>query len=311
MNSRERSETEGFHWEILILALICAILWGSAFPVIKAVYALWKVQEVEIDFATRSLFAGVRFTIAGLLLMISSKSYWRQLRATPWAPVAGFAMMQTVGQYTFFYFALSVSSGSLASILTSTGSFWWMILAPIALGLDRPGLKQWAVLMIGAIGVGVAVYAPGTGAGRPVLGAGLLITANLCSTLGLILFSKIGRTMTSRAGTGTGLFIGGVVFLFLGFPAWEKAGQLFSLPVCGVTLWLVFVSGAAFSLWNYLSMRYPVHLLATYRLMIPVSAVAMSLAFIPGERAGWGLMMGGVLVIFAMMAAQRLTPRST
>ena len=63
--------------------LVCAVLWGSAFPGIKQVFIHWADQGVEVDFAMRSLFSGVRFSIAGLALLIWAKAPLREWRATP------------------------------------------------------------------------------------------------------------------------------------------------------------------------------------------------------------------------------------
>ena len=53
-------------WRGLPTAVLCALLWGSAFPVIKSVYRHWDAHGVEVGLAGIWLFAGVRFTIAGL-----------------------------------------------------------------------------------------------------------------------------------------------------------------------------------------------------------------------------------------------------
>ena len=46
-------------------ALICCALWGSAFPCIKLGYK-W-MQIGASDTATQILYAGIRFTLAGVL----------------------------------------------------------------------------------------------------------------------------------------------------------------------------------------------------------------------------------------------------
>ena len=46
-------------------ALLCCLLWGSAFPCIKIGYRLFEVDAA--DTASQILFAGCRFTLAGVL----------------------------------------------------------------------------------------------------------------------------------------------------------------------------------------------------------------------------------------------------
>ena len=53
---------------VALLACICCILWGSAIPVIKTGYRLMQVDSA--DTASQIVFAGVRFTLAGILVLI-------------------------------------------------------------------------------------------------------------------------------------------------------------------------------------------------------------------------------------------------
>ena len=49
---------------VALLACVCCILWGSAIPVIKTGYRLMQVDSA--DTASQIVFAGVRFTLAGI-----------------------------------------------------------------------------------------------------------------------------------------------------------------------------------------------------------------------------------------------------
>ena len=53
---------------VALLACVCCILWGSAIPVIKTGYRLMEVDAA--DTASQIVFAGVRFTLAGFLVLI-------------------------------------------------------------------------------------------------------------------------------------------------------------------------------------------------------------------------------------------------
>ena len=53
---------------IALLACLCCFLWGSATPAIKIGYEWFGVGADDI--ASRILFAGVRFVIAGILTAI-------------------------------------------------------------------------------------------------------------------------------------------------------------------------------------------------------------------------------------------------
>lgn len=298
------------HWtRVLPPVLICSLLWGSAFPCIKLVYQEWKSAGVEARITDLWWFAGVRFTIAGGVLLLISKQPLKDLRASPPKLLALFTLTQTAGQYLFFYYALSIATGSLSSLVVSTGSFWWLLLAPLILKSPWPTRWQWVAILVGAVGVTIATYTPRDGQGGEtgsVVGVLCMLAATFSGALGLITFSKLKPTIGPRAATGFSLFTGGLILLLAGAPAFAHSLSLLSPKIILLTLWLAFVSAAAFTLWNHLSTLHPVSLLASYRFLIPVCGIVESLLFIPGEKPTPGLFLGGVLVVASLIAAQRL-----
>ncbi|MGI9239787.1 MAG: DMT family transporter [Verrucomicrobiales bacterium] len=289
----------------LLPVLFCALLWGSAFPVIKDVYAYWEGLGLERSLSMILLFAGVRFSLAGGGLLLFGNGLRRELEETPWKPLLGFALAQTFVQYVFFYQAVAVSSASLAALLVATGSFWWMLLAPILQNSPWPAPVQWFGLLIGGVGVSLAVYAPGSGAGSPLLGATLMLVATASGAVAIIIFQRVRPTMSPINATGLSLLIGGLGLLAIGLPEVGSLSQMFTVPVLVSTVWLAFVSATAFSIWNHLSTIYPIPLLASYRFLIPVCGVLEAQLFVAGESAGWGLLLGGALVVTSMIMAQR------
>ncbi len=299
--------TELKRWKAVLGAAFCALLWGSAFPCIKYVYSIWAEQSIEVSMHTRWWFAGVRFTLSGLGLLLISRSPFKQLRQTPLRYMGGMALCQTLLQYIFFYLALSLASSSLCSLMSASGSFWWLLLAPLFGKAEwGKGWKVWGILVLGALGVSMAVYSPGDPSFNPLLGVAVMLLATLCGTLAVLLFSKIKPTMKARTATGFSLFSGGVALCMIGLPAMPDSPALFSPPVILITLYLAFVSATAFSVWYELSTRYPVSLLASLRFMIPISGVLLSVAFIQSEKLSVWIMIGTMIVSFTMVLAVRL-----
>ncbi|MCR5478835.1 MAG: hypothetical protein K6F27_03105 [Ruminococcus sp.] len=58
-------------------ALLCCFLWGSAFPGIKIGYELWDISGSDTWRIMR--FAGVRFFLAGLIVMLFASCARRKL----------------------------------------------------------------------------------------------------------------------------------------------------------------------------------------------------------------------------------------
>ena len=252
------------------------------------------------------VFAGVRFSLAGLMLLPFVRRPVFSLPDSGFRVLMPIALTQTFGQYLFFYTGLSVSSGVLASLLVSTGSFWWVLLAPLMLKSAKATRAHWIVLCISAIGVSIAVYKPGAGAGDPILGAVLFLAASLCGALAILFFRKLDPAIDPVKATAFALFVGGVMLVAAGTPGIGHFFALLDWKVGAMTVYLAMVSAAAFCLWNRLAQLFPVNLLAAYRFLIPLSGVVLSALLIPGESIGPGTLCGGALVIGALIALNRL-----
>lgn len=53
---------------VWFLAMICCLLWGSAFPCVKIGYDLFRIEAS--DTASQIVFAGNRFFLAGILALL-------------------------------------------------------------------------------------------------------------------------------------------------------------------------------------------------------------------------------------------------
>ncbi len=290
--------------------LACALLWGSAFPAIKAIYAEWQRADIDPTMPNRLLLAGVRFMIGGAALLILAKKPIQELKNTSLLRLLAFACAQTYIQYALFYTALVVSSAVLGGLLVGSGSIWWLLLAPILLKSPWPSRRQWGFVLLGVLGVVLAVYRPGAGSGQPVLGGVLFCLCTLSGAFALIILQKILKTMGPRSATGFGLFFGGILFMLSGVSAWSELPALFSSKVMLLTLYLAFVSAFSFGLWNYLTSLFPVNLLAGYRFLVPVCAVIESSRMVSGETPGYGIWLGGALVIASLIGLHRYSSRA-
>lgn len=62
---------------VITLALICCALWGSAFPCIKIGYQMFSIGGN--DTASQILFAGIRFLLAGLMVILICSFIYKSL----------------------------------------------------------------------------------------------------------------------------------------------------------------------------------------------------------------------------------------
>ena len=111
-------------WVVAALASLCCILWGSAIPMIKTGYRLLQVDAA--DTASQIVFAGTRFAMAGLLVLIFASIREKKIMM-PDGKILKYAvpvcLAQTVGQYFFFYIGVAHTSGVKGGIITGLGNF--------------------------------------------------------------------------------------------------------------------------------------------------------------------------------------------
>ena len=103
---------------VLFGALICCALWGSAFPCIKIGYKMMHIASS--DTASQILYAGCRFTLAGILAVFLGSLTQRQFLLPTKASlphILELSLLQTILQYLFFYIGLAHTTGVKASII--------------------------------------------------------------------------------------------------------------------------------------------------------------------------------------------------
>lgn len=123
---------------LILGCLVCCALWGSAFPCIKIGYGLFGIPAH--DSASQLLFAGLRFTLAGMLVIVGmSVAQRRPLvpQARDIKPICILSLFQTIGQYFFFYLGLSRASAMSSSIIEASANFLAILFAALAFHTEK------------------------------------------------------------------------------------------------------------------------------------------------------------------------------
>lgn len=266
-------------WGTIAVAVLCNILWGSAFPFVKIGYTLWGIGS---NTGSILLFAGIRFTLAGLFVLILSGIRQRGIpKISNKKGVALLCLVQTVLQYLFFYIGLSHTSGSNGSIVNATSTFFAVILAHFAYSNDKITLRKAIGSILGFAGVLAVTFQDGALEMSP-RGEGLIILAAFVFACSSLLNKHVTKTDSPDAVTGYNLFFGGLILMGAGLAG---GGSLtsFSLPGAGVTIYLALLSAVAFTLWAVLLKTNPVSRISVYNFIIPVSGTLLS-ALLLGEN---------------------------
>ena len=226
---------------VALLACVCCILWGSAIPVIKTGYRLMQVDSA--DTASQIVFAGVRFTLAGILVLIFASIKERKVMI-PDREILKYAvpvcLAQTVGQYFFFYIGVAHTSGVKGAIITGLGNFIAILLSCLAFRSERM-----------------------TGRNSTVL---------------INLFS---RKVSPVVLSGTQFTMGGIVLTLIGVGMGGHLGNVTAGGVA-IIFYLAMVSAVAYTLWSVLLAWNDVSKVAIFGFVNPLCSVILS-ALILGE----------------------------
>lgn len=259
---------------VVVIAVICNVLWGSAFPFIKVGYDLFQITDKVSD---KMLFAGVRFFLSGVILLVAYVVKNRRcpkLHRENVTTVATLAVVQTTLQYIFFYVGVSNTTSANGSIVNSTSVFLSVILAHFLYANDKMNLQKVIGCIIGFMGV----FAVTLGKGSVQFawnGEGFIIIAALTSAIGSIITKEATKKDESWSITGYNLAFGGLVLILLGL---GSGGRLQAINGEGIAvlLYLAMLSAVAFTLWAMLLQYNNIGKICIYNFVIPVSGTILS-----------------------------------
>lgn len=237
---------------VALLACVCCILWGSAIPVIKTGYRFLHVDSSDI--ASQIVFAGVRFTLAGILVLIFASIREKKVMI-PDKEILKYAvpvcLAQTVGQYFFFYIGVANTSGVKGGIITGLGNFIAILLSCLVFRNERMTRRKIAGCVLGFAGVVVInLLGNSLDMGFKLIGEGFVLIAQLSYGISTVLINLFSRKVSPVVLSGTR------------YDGWNRSeadwsrngGHLENVTTGGVVIifYLAMVSAVAYTLWSVL-----------------------------------------------------------
>jgi drug/metabolite transporter (DMT)-like permease len=273
---------------VFTLAVLCCLLWGSAYPAIKGGYALFSIAADDVP--SKLVFAGWRFAFAGLVLLVVAALGRKpiiDLDARTFGQLTLLGLTQTSLQYVFFYIGLAYTTGVKGSILNGTGPFFSVLLAHFIYHNDRLSHAKAIGCAVGFAGVMVVNFGGGLlDFEFTLLGEGFVVIAAFVLAAASIYGKKLSQRMDSVVMTGWQLTIGGVALLAMG---WTTGGTLegFTLASTALMIYMVLLSSVAFSLWSILLKYNRVSLVTAFIFMVPVFGTLLSALFLDESILEW------------------------
>lgn len=294
---------------ICILALICCFLWGSAFPSIKLGYKFLQISSNDIG--SQILFAGLRFTLAGILTIVLGsirQKQWLIPKQSSFPLIVKLSLVQTVFQYFFFYVGLAHTTGVKGSIITASNVYLSIFISSYLAKQEKMTGKKRTGCIIGFIGV-VLINLKDLSMDFSMTWNGefFIFLSALSYACSSVMIKNYSQKENPIILSGYQFFFGGLILSMVGL---LRHGQLgpFTGPGIGILLYLAFVSSTAYTIWAILLANNPIGKVAVYGFMNPVFGVLLSALFLKETSQAFGLI--GVISLLFVCAGIFLVNKS-
>ncbi len=282
-----------------VLAVAACLLWSTAFAGVKT----------GLNWAPPFRFAGLRFILAGLLLVPLAGGPRRYIREILKAPglVAVVALFQTFGLYSLFFLSVNAVPASVAAVVNGMFPLWNALVAHFLLPGDRLDRRMILSLLIGAAGIAVLGFSRGGLGGavgfREAGGILLMLAAGFSSSLGAVFVARRRGTLDIRVLTSAQFILGGAGLLVLSRLTEGPLTLSFPPAFWAALVYLAFLSAAAFSLWfHLLAVRGErLSVIGLWQFLTPVMGAVFSWLIVPGDRPDPVLLLAMVLIAGAIL----------
>lgn len=270
-------------WMVAFLACICCVLWGSAIPIIKTGYRYMQIDAT--DTASQIVFAGIRFTLAGILVLIFQSVMERKI-IVPDRKIIQYAIpvcfAQTVIQYFFFYIGVANTSGVKGGIITGMGNFIAILLSCLVFRKEKMTGRKLLGCILGFAGI-VVINLGGNAIdlGFRMTGEGFILIAQLSYGMSTGLIHIFSKKVSPVVLSGTQFTMGGMILFLIGK---AMGGNLthFTGTAVAIIFYLAMVSAVAYTLWSVLLAYNDVSKVAIFGFVNPLCSVILS-ALLLGE----------------------------
>lgn len=269
---------------VILGAILCCALWGSATPFIKLGYRVIFVSG-KPDVPSTILFAGVRFFFAGVIT-VALYSIARKRLLSPklsnMPKVATVALFQTVVQYFFFYVGLANTSGAKGTVISGSSSFFAILISALIVRQEKLTPKKIIACIVGFAGI-IAVNINGLDFNMNLTGDGFVLFSAVSLAVSSVLIKIFSKDEDPVVISGYQFILGGAVMIALGLIL-GGGFDSFGIAAFGILTYLSFLSALAYALWGVLLKYNPVSRVTIFSFMTPVFGVLLTALMLPDEN---------------------------
>ena len=279
--------------DTIFWAIVTCLLWSTAYAGIK----------IGLQYDTPLHFAGVRFTLAGLMILpftVKPGAFIRMIREH-WKIVVWVTVLQTIINYILFYLGMDLVPGALGAVIVGSQPLVTAVAAALMHEGDPLTRRKVVTIVFGITGViliSAGRQAFKLGGMIELLGVFMILGANIATATSNVMVSIKSKGMNPLVLSSTSLFIGGAIIWLISIPLEGKPQGPMPVKYWLILLWLSFMAANAFSIWFRLLQRPHVKVseLNLWKFIIPVVGAILSWLFVPGEKPEW-LTIAGMIII--------------
>ena len=268
---------------VVLGALLCCALWGSATPFIKMGYKC-MFYDGYIKVQSIILFAGIRFAAAGLIT-IAIYSIARGKLLYPKRQSIGkitlVAAFQTIIQYFFFYVGLANTSGAKGTIISGSSSFFAIFISSLIFKQEKLTVKKVVACIVGFAGI-IAVNLQGIDFSMNFTGDAFVLFSAMSLAFSSVLIKIFSKDEDPVVISGYQFMLGGTVMIIGGLISGGEI-EFFDLAGAAILVYLAFLSAIAYALWGVLLKFNPVSKVTIFSFMTPVFGVILTKLMLPEE----------------------------
>ncbi len=292
-----------------MFAFICFV-WGTT----------WLAMKIGIQAVPPGVFAGLRWTVAGTVLLVWLR--WTGQRVMP-PPrrvkrlVGVSILLITLNQVIQLYGLVHITAG-LGAVISSALTPIALLGFSVAFGQERFTLRQLGAIALGIAGV-VTLFGPDALAGTldvwEVIGAGGVMVGCLCYSMGSVMTRPMMRNFGPVQLAGLTNLIGGVILLVASLilepGGWAALSFRWGWPAVLAWVYLLIPGALMATTMYFLLVRdWGASRPGTYAFVSPVIAVTIGSTLF-GEKLHWGSALGMTLMLLAAFLALRPRPASS
>jgi len=281
----------------LLFAVLC-LVWGTTFLALKT----------GITAVPPAFFSGVRWTVAGIVLLGWRRLHHQRVRIPPrlFRRVVVLSLIMVGLCSAIQLYGLRQVSSGMGAVIASALTPISMLGFAVAMRQEHLNWRQAIALAVGVVGI-LVLFGPRTITGQmkpaELLGAAAMALGTVINCVTGVLSRPLMRVIPPAQMAGLTNLIGGLGLLALSLPlepgAWQAASLDWGWPAWLGWLWLVFAGSLGATIIYFLLLRdWGASRTGTYAFISPVISVLLGMAVL-GEHVdglqalGMALMLAG------------------